>query len=95
MLPFLVPVQRPQDLSEHLPGAFRLAVCAEAITELPRFVIELCPMPLKTLHRTIPQDEEVGSARLWHPSLVCERSRRVHACQSPLTCFEKRGCTMG
>ena len=60
MLPFLVPVQGPQDLPEHLPGAFRLSVRSEAIAELPRTVVKRRVRPGKHLDTPIAQDHEVG-----------------------------------
>ena len=84
-----------QDLFNLVAGLLGFFPYSEAIPELPRFMIEICPLPLKTFDRTISQDEEVGSAGLWQPSFVCWRSLRVHACQSPLTSAAGRGCAMG
>ena len=66
-----------QDLFEHAASLFGFFPYSEAIPELPRFMIEICPLPLKTFDRTIPQDEEVGSAGFRQPSFVCWRSLRV------------------
>ena len=91
----MVLVKSQQDCFELVAGVFGFSPPPEAITELPCFVIEIRPVPRQMFDRTITQDEEVLLAMLWHPSLVCEGSLRLHACQSTLTCAENRGCAMG
>jgi hypothetical protein len=73
----MVLVKSEQDLFDLIAGLFGFSPPPEAITELPRFLIEICPMPLKPFDRTIPQDEEVGLAVFGHPSLVCWGSLRL------------------
>jgi len=90
----MVLVKSAQDLFDLVAGLFGFSPRSEAITKLPRFLIEICPMPLKPFDYTIPQDEEVGLPVLWHPALVVWRSLRVQACQITLTYSHERGCAL-
>jgi len=91
----MVLVKNAQDLFDHVAGLFSFSPRSEAITELPRFLIEICSMPLQTFDRTVTQDEKVGITVFGHPSLVLWSFLRVQTCQITLSYYDDRGCAMG
>jgi hypothetical protein len=67
----MVLVKSEQEIGDLVTGLLGFSPGSEAIAELPRVLVEICALPLKTFDRTITQDDEVGIAVLRHPSLVC------------------------
>jgi hypothetical protein len=67
----MVLVKSEQEIGDLVAGLLGFSPCSEAIAELPRFLVEICTLPLKTFNRTITQYDKVWIAVLRHPSLVC------------------------
>ena len=67
----MVVVKSEQEICDLVAGLLGFSPCSEAIAELPRVLVEICALPLKTFDRTITQYDEVWISMLRHPSLVC------------------------